>query len=330
MKALVYTKPRSLTYRDEAEPEPRPGEALVRIRAAGICGSDMHAFHGHDPRRVPPLILGHEAAGECLSGRYHGCDVAINPLIACGICEPCSQGRPNLCADKEMIGMNRPGTFAEAVAVPECNLFPLPEGMPGTTAALTEPTATALHGVRLAARASIRPLAECRCLVIGGGAIGLLAALILRWHGVSDPVVHELNPLRRSTVHAAGIERVVDPSSGNVAAEAFHVVVDAVGLPATRASALRAVKPGGVVLSLGLQGNGGELDARKLTLGEITVLGAYTYTPADVRAAIVALHSGALGDIAWMELRALSGGAHAFDDLDGGQVAAAKIVLVPD
>lgn len=315
---------------DEAGPEPRPGEALVKIRAAGICGSDMHAFHGHDPRRVPPLILGHEAVGECLSGRYRGRNVAINPLIACGICEPCVQGRSNLCADKQMIGMNRPGTFAATVAAPEMNLFPLPEGIPSTTAALTEPTATALHGLRLAARASHRPLAECHCLVIGGGAIGLLTALILRWHGALSPVVQELNPIRRGTVRSAGFDKVVDPSTDSLSGEAFHLVVDAVGLPATRESALRLVKPGGVVLCLGLQGNGAELDARKLTLGEIAMLGAYTYTPADIQAAIDALSSGVLGNLEWMEVRALRDGARAFDDLDGGRAAAAKIVLVPN
>ena len=330
MKALVYTGPNRVEYREAAEPEPRDGDVLMEVRAVGICGSDMHAYHGHDPRRVPPLILGHEAAGTCLSGRWAGHEVVLNPLVSCGVCEFCIEGRPNLCVDKDMIGMNLPGAMASHLAVPERNLFVLPEGMRHEVAALAEPGATALHGLALVARQSLRPVAESSALVIGAGSVGLLAALILRSWGVADPAIAETNPLRRETAARAGFDQLVDPASTSPKEGRYHIVVDAVGAPSTRTMALGAVRRGGTVLSLGLQGNGGELDARKLTLEEVALLGSYTYTPADIRGAIDSLANGRFGSLEWLETRALGQGAGAFDDLDKGRTGAAKIVLVPE
>lgn len=330
MKALIYTRPNELSYRDEPDPATAPDEALVRIAAAGICGSDMHGYHGHDPRRAPPLILGHEAAGECLTGTHAGLPVVLNPLVTCGVCGDCAEGRSNLCATRKLIGMNRPGAFAELIAIPERNLIPLPSGMNPVHAALTEPTATALHGLALAARVARRPLAESRALVIGSGSVGLASALLLTSYGCRELVLSETNPLRRRTATAAGIGRVYDPNNdGDLPEGAFGLVVDAVGAAPTRAAAMAAVRPGGIIVGIGLLDDEGGLDMRKLTLAEVSVLGSYTYTRADLRAAVAALHSGALGDLGWVETRALADGAGAFADLDQGSAAAAKIVLTP-
>lgn len=330
MKALVYTRPREVQYLPQDDPSAAPGEALVAIHAAGICGSDMHAFHGHDPRRNPPLILGHEAAGVCMTGPLAGTPVVINPLISCGACEYCGQGRFNLCPNRTMTGMTRPGTFAERIAVPERNLIPMPEGMNPVHAAVTEPAATALHGLALAARALARPIAEARCAVIGGGSVGLLSALLLKAYGCRPLVLSEPNPLRRTSAAQSGIDRLHDPASGPLPQDSFDLVVDAVGSAATRAAALAAVRPGGAVLSIGLLESGGEIDARKLTLAEISLIGCYTYTPADLRAAVNALADGSLGDLSWVEARPLAAGPDAFRELDTGSVAAAKVVLLPD
>lgn len=332
MKALVYTGTEQTEYREELAPEPGPGEALVEVEAVGICGSDMHAWHGHDPRRVPPLILGHEASGRVLEGGSpetpSGTRVALNPLIACGACAPCQSGRSNLCPNREMVGMRRPGAFAERVAIPVRNLIPVPDGLDPAHAALTEPCATAWHGLVLAARASWRPLPECRALVIGGGSVGLLAALILSAWGARSLRLAETNPLRRETVAKAGIE-TFDPIAHSAAAESVDLVFDAVGAQATRAAAIAAVKPGGVIAHVGLLDWAGELDARTLTLSEITFLGIYTYTDADLRASLAALADGRLGDLDWVERRALSDGSQAFHDLNANRTPAAKIVLTP-
>ncbi len=328
MKALVYTAERQLTFRDEPEPQPAPGEALIGIEAVGICGSDMHGYLGHDPRRRPPLILGHEAAGTVLEGPGAGRRVVLNPLVTCGRCNACLGGRSNLCAERDIIGMYRPGAFAERIALPEINLIDIPEGLSSARAALTEPAATSLHAVNLAARAAHRPLGETRALVFGGGSVGLFAALALLGHG-AEVSLAEPNALRRKTAAAAGHMETFDPLAAPAPDSGFEVVIDAVGASATRAAAVAACAPGGVIVHVGLQDNDGGVDTRKLTLQEITLIGTYTYTPVDLRVSLDKLHRGAFGDLAWLEERPLGEGAGAFADLLGGRSAAPKIVLRP-
>lgn len=329
MKALVYDAPHRMLYRDEPDPQPAAGEVMIAIEAVGICGSDMHAYHGHDPRRVPPMILGHEVAGTIVAGPGRGRRVTVNPLITCGVCEYCVTGRDNLCANRTMVGMTRAGGFAELMTIPASSVVDLPQDMGAREAALTEPAATALHALKLAARALARPLPEARVFVIGGGAIGLLAALLLKSYGVRGIMLAETNPLRRASAERIGAAQAFDPSAGAAPDDAFDLVVDAVGAKATRAAALAAVKPGGVMLHIGLMDWASEIDMRKLTLAEITLVGTYTYSTADLRATVEALHAGAFGDLAWVETRPLSEGASAFADLDLGRSAAAKIVLEP-
>ena len=329
MKALVYTNTREVTFKDEPGPSPGAGEVVVRVDAVGICGSDMHAYLGHDKRRVPPLILGHEAAGTVVEGPGSGRRAVINPLITCGLCDACLGGRANLCAKRDLIGMYRPGAFAECIAIPERNLIDLPEGMESARAALTEPAATALHAVNLAARSAHRPLAELRSLVIGGGSVGLFAALLLKDQGSAETHLAETNALRRATAESTGACITFDPTQTPAVEGEFDVVIDAVGGRVSRETSVKAVRPGGIIMHIGLMDNDGGMDARKLTLQEITFIGTYTYTPVDLRAALRKLHGGAFGDLGWIEQRPLSEGAAAFDDLLHARSAAPKIVLRP-
>lgn len=329
MKALVYTAEKEIQYRDEPAPEPGPGEVVVAIDAVGICGSDMHAYLGHDPRRVPPLILGHEAVGRVVEGPAAGPAVLINPLITCGRCDQCQGGRANLCEKREIIGMYRPGALAERIAVPAGNLIEIPDDMDPVHAALTEPAATALHAVNLAAKVAHRPVSESRALVIGGGSVGLFAALVLRDLGATEIHLAETNSLRRGTVESTGACRVIDPASEPARESRFEIVVDAVGGKLSREAAMASVRPGGVVMHIGLLDNDGGIDVRRMTLQEISLIGTYTYTAADLRVTVEKLHSGAFGDLDWVERRSLSDGAGAFDDLLHGRSAAPKIVLCP-
>jgi len=330
MKALVYTHPLEVTYRDEPDPQLAAGEVVLRIDAVGICGSDMHAYHGHDPRRNPPLILGHELAGTVIAGPFVGKRFTANPLITCGHCEYCVQGRNNLCANRTMVGMTRPGAFAERMSIPASSLVEIPAEMDARTAALTEPAATALHALNLSMRAMQRPLGEARLLVIGGGAIGMLTALLAKHYGCAEIRVAETNALRRASVEKHAGVRAFDPLVDKAIADnSMDLVVDAVGAKATRNAAFAAVKPGGVIMHVGLQDWASEIDMRKLTLAEITLLGTYTYSTADLRATVAALRAGAFGGLAWVEERPLSEGARAFRDLHEGRSAAAKIVLRP-
>ena len=329
MKALVYTARNEVMYRDAPSPSRAANEVLIRVDAVGICGSDMHAYHGHDPRRRPPLILGHELAGEIIEGPGAGRRVTINPMITCGACDYCKQGRDNLCANRTMVGMTRAGGFAELISTAASSVIDIPQTMGAREAALTEPAATALHAMHLADRALARPLPECNALVLGGGAIGMLAALLLQSHGVRHISVGETNPLRRASLAKSTRAAIYDPLEASPAGNSMDVVIDAVGAAATRTAALAAVKPGGVVMHIGLMDWASEIDMRKLTLAEITLIGAYTYSTMDLRAAALALHEHAFGDLDWVEERPLAEGAAAFRELHEGRVAAAKIVLRP-
>ena len=330
MQALVYVGNEQMAFREEAEAVPLSSdETLVRIEAVGICGSDMHAYLGHDPRRVPPLILGHEAAGTVLDGSLSGKRVVINPLITCGHCNHCLDGRQNLCAERDLIGMYRPGAFAERVAIPERNLIEIPEGMDVALAALTEPAATATHTVNLAERALARPISEAKALVIGGGSVGLFAALSLAYRGVSDITLADTNALRRSTAEKTGIGRVINPAQDPAEDSHFDLVIDAVGGKLSRQASCAAVVPGGVIMHIGLMDNDSGLDVRRITLQEITFIGTYTYTPLDLRVTLTQLHSGALGKLDWIDERPLSAGGAAFQELHAGTCGAPKVILRP-
>ena len=333
MKALIYTQPGELQLHERPMPGLSPGEVVLKIEAVGICGSDLHAWHGHDPRRKPGLVLGHEFVGSIAESAEKGFEVGTrwtgNPLITCGFCDCCVQGRNNLCSNRTMVGMTRPGAYAEYMSIPAASLIAMPQDMPAAAAALTEPAATAWHAINLSMRALVRPLHECRVLIIGGGAIGMLAALLLRHLGVQHLTVTELNPLRRQALQGAVGCEALDPRQQPLAESGFDYVMDAVGSKITRQQAFASIKPGGVIMHIGLQDWASEIDMRKLTLAEITLLGTYTYTTADLRATVGALHRGVFGNLAWVEERTLAQGPQAFVDLDLGRSASAKIVLRP-
>ena len=331
MKALVYTGPESLEYRDEPAPVVPAGECLVRVEAVGICGSDMHAYLGHDERRPAPLILGHEAAGVVVEGPGTGRRVTVNPLATCGTCSACKAGRNNLCPDRQILSMApRQGAFAEYIAIPAENLVEMPEHVSFEKACLAEPLACGWHAMRLGARALDVPLTEARCLVIGGGAIGLGAALALSANGVTDISISESNQRRIPALKSAGDFTVTSPQDMKTRPPGgYDLVIDGVGFSQTRATSSHAARPGGVIVHIGLGDASGGLDIRRMTLQEITFIGAYTYTPQDFRDTAAAIFDGRLGTLEWAQIRSLENGAEAFADIRGGHAAAPKIVLKP-
>ena len=326
MKALVYDAVETLTYRDVPDAQAEPGQQLIRIAASGICGSDMHAYLGHDERRPSPLILGHEAAGIIIGGPRDGERVTINPLVTCGTCTACTSGRDNLCPDRMIISMPpREGAFAELVAMRDKNLVTVPDDVPLQNAALAEPLACGWHAVRLGEQALQTPLAEATCLVIGGGAIGVGAALSLRAFGATDISIAEPNETRRNRLTQIDGLNPVKP--GDVTSA--DLVIDGVGYAATRTAASSIASPGGVIMHIGLGENTGGLDIRRMTLQEITFIGTYTYTAQDFRDTAQAIFDGRLGPLDWTETRPLKDGQSAFADIRAGRVAAPKIILEP-
>lgn len=328
MKALVYQASKHLTYQNEPMPTVRQDEVLIKVEAAGICGSDMHAFLGHDARRVAPLILGHELAGTVLEGKHKGKTVVVNPLVSCHDCPYCLEGRANLCQKRTMLGMNRAGGFAEYVNAPAKNLI-FTEGLAAEKAALAEPTATVIHALRLVQKTLWRPLAEAKTLIIGGGAIGMLSALCLQTFGSYDLTLSETSALRRSNYSTMSNIKLHNPLEEPLEPDSFDLILDVVGISATRTAALQAIKPGGLIMHIGLGQATGDIDARKLTLGEISFLGSYAYNMIDLQQALELLKRSQLGNLDWLETKPLAKGQEAFEALLAGKVASPKIVLIP-
>ncbi|MEM1076287.1 MAG: alcohol dehydrogenase catalytic domain-containing protein [Pseudomonadota bacterium] len=331
MKALIYTGVQELTYQDRPLPTPAEGEHLVRIMASGICGSDMHAFLGHDERRPAPLTLGHEAAGVIVGGPMDGRRVTINPLVTDPKSKHSMAGKENLCPSREIISMPpREGAFAEYVCMPERNLVTVPVDVPLSKAALAEPIACGWHAVRLARTALGGSFEGLSCAVIGGGAIGVGAALSLRAQGARDIVVIEPNAVRRETLNQIEGFLTVAPDDAQMPEPGtIDCIIDGVGYATTRATASALAGPGGVIAHIGLGEAAGGLDVRRMTLQEITFIGTYTYTRRDFVETTEAIFDGRLGDLDWTETRALADGQAAFDDIRAGKVAAPKIVLLP-
>lgn len=329
MKALVYTAEKTLEYRDFADPTPSNDEVLIQIESVGICGSDMHAFLGHDERRPAPLILGHEAAGTIMSGTQKGQRVTINPLVSCGECEFCLQGRNNICENRQIISMPpREGGFAQMISMPTSNLVNVPDHVSLDKAALAEPLGCGWHAVQLAKKNSHKPIEACKALSIGGGAIGLGAALSLKAANCSDVTIVEPNEVRRNFVIEKTGLNAISPEALKGTSN-FDVIIDGVGIHATRKSASAQIKPGGTIVHIGLGDANDGLDIRRMTLQEITFIGSYTYTHQDFIDTAEAIFDGRLGDLSWIEQRPLSDGQKAFEDILAGQVAAPKIILKP-
>lgn len=329
MRGLVYTGPGQIVLRDVPMPVALPGEAIVQVASVGICGSDMHAFHGHDERRPPPLVLGHEAAGIVISGTHPGQRVTINPLVTCCRCHLCLSGRAHLCAERQIISMPpRPGAFAEYVRIPERNMVSIPDHMKFSVAALAEPLAVSWHAVRIGVERLHGPLAGATACVMGGGAIGVGAALALSLFGAPDVRLGEPHIARRTTAAGAGNIHVYAPGSAEEPQPgSIDIVIDAVGAAATRAAASQMVKQGGVIVHVGLLPGHDGLDVRRITLQEITLMGSYCYTAEDFQNVVDCLAAGRFGSLNWVSQMPFTDGVAAFIALDKMHTSAAKIVL---
>jgi len=334
MHALVYTETQKIEYREEKNPTEKQGESILKIQASGICGSDMHAYHGKDDRRIPPLILGHEVSGIIQNGKFKDKTVVLNPLISCEKCDYCKNGREHLCPERTMIGMSRPikreGGLAELVSVPEKNIYEVPKALDTKEAALAEPAAVALHAVILAEQTLKKPLAESKVLIQGAGAIGLLCGLILsKDKNCKNIFLSDPNKKRLDECSKYLDAQFVNPVDKSIKENDFDLVMDSVGLEVSRQQAIHVVSPGGSIVHIGLTQPSGTFNFRKLTIQEITLIGTYCYTNNDFKNTLNLLTNKKLGSLKWIEYRELKKGAEAFKEIHDGTCIAPKIILIP-
>jgi len=333
MQALVYTDTKTIIYREEKDPKQIDGESIIKVAASGICGSDMHAYHGMDERRVPPLILGHEVSGIINQGKESGKKVVLNPLITCGSCDYCKNGREHLCAKRIILGMNKPierqGGFAEYVSIPNKNIYELPKDLNMKEAPIAEPCAVALHAVELGEKEISKPIKDSKALLIGAGAIGLLCGLILsKVKNCKDIVIVDPNDKRlKESIKYLDADGF-NPESKNILRDNFDIVFDTVGLETTRQQAIKCIKPGGIIIHIGLTQPAGNFDFRKATLQEITFIGTYCYTNKDFEKTLNILNTKKIGSLEWIQYRSLKEGSSAFKEIHNGTCSAPKIILL--
>ncbi len=311
MKALVWYGDTDLRYEEAPAPEPAEGEVVLEVEVAGICGSDLHGYRGHPGPRVPPLVLGHEVVGTVAGERF-----AVYPLVACGTCERCRAGEDNLCAAWRLIGMHRPGVFAERVAVPRRSLVPLPAGIDARRAVLAEPLACCVGAL-----APHRVGPGTTVAVFGAGPIGLLTVYAAARAGAT---VHAVDPVPERLELAARLGAV----PGEPAPQAADLAVDAAGFEATWRAALDAVRGGGTVVVLGLGAAEGAFPMATLVRRALSLRGQFAYTRSEFARAVEILAEGDL-DLSWLSDAALADGARAFANLVERPARYSKVLLHP-
>jgi threonine dehydrogenase-like Zn-dependent dehydrogenase len=280
MQVATWHGESRFTLDDVPEPVPGPGQVLVAVHTAGICGSDVHATQGLFPV-TPPRVLGHEysgvviGAGRGVSRRLVDQAVACEPSYGCGACADCRDGHDSQCP-----ACVRVGGFAERVVLPRRRVHPLPTGLDPTGAALTEPAACCLAGLEM-----FRMPKDATVLVIGGGIMGLLTLAFAKARGAARTIVSDPLASRRETARRLGADLVVDPTAqdlGGVVRDAtggrgVDVACEAVGKPELVSQAVSLVRPRGIVQLVGVNPRGSHLpaDLFDLHFRELTILGAY-------------------------------------------------------
>ncbi len=268
-----------IEVKDAPVSAPGAGEVLLRVRACGICGSDLHLYRGDFPA-LPAISPGHEFAGEVtevgegVQGFASGQRVVVEPWRTCRECSNCRTGSYHLCPKRVLLGTFASGGLAEYVTVPDYTLYPLPDALDYELAALVEPLAVAVHGLHLADLS----FGE-RVVILGSGSIGVMAALAARALGAAEVIVTHRYEHQAKAALAAGATRAVhaDEASG-LASERPDVVVETVGGRAdTFNQAIGLVRPGGRVSVLGLFTGPVQVNAQILALNEVRATGGITY-----------------------------------------------------
>jgi 2-desacetyl-2-hydroxyethyl bacteriochlorophyllide A dehydrogenase len=301
MKALVYHGPKSLSFEEVADVRPADGEVLIRVRATGICGSDLHGYLGKTGRRTPPMVMGHEFAGVIeetgagVRGFRAGDRVVVQPLVFCGECDFCKQGLTNMCRKKKMFGvMDFNGSMATFVCSPERLLYRLPEKLDFPSGAMVEPLGVA-YGA--AAKADVR---DRDVLIVGAGTIGLLLLQVVLTSKPRRVFVADVNDFRLGLAKTLGATAVTNPSkddslsflSAETQNRGIDVSFEAVGISATVQHALLSLANRGVCVWVGNSEKTVSLDMQDVVTRAKKIVGSYCYTHSEFGEALDLMSAG--------------------------------------
>lgn len=277
MKSVVIERPGELVLQDRPLPEPAKGEVRVSVKYASICGSDVHIWHGHNPFARYPRVIGHEffglidAVGEGVDAARIGERVAVDPVVSCGHCYPCSVGRPNVCRELKVIGVHRDGGFSEYAVAPAANAYTLPESIPDKLASLVEPFTIAAN-----ITAFLKPQPDDVALIYGSGPMGLTAIQVLKGvYNVRKVIVADRLPERLAMARESGADVVLNnseqPLSDLLQGEMPTLIIDAACHPAILSEAVALASPAARIGLLGFSGEPCTLTQQSLTSKELSL-----------------------------------------------------------
>ncbi len=343
MKVLLLSKYRHLEIADLPQPTPGPGEVLVRVAACGICGSDVHGYDGSSGRRIPPIVMGHEAAGTVaaigsgVAGLSEGDRVTFDSTISCGECRFCLRGQINLCDRRQVLGVSCSdyrcaGAFAEYVLVPRRIVYKLPDSLSFTDAAMLEAVAVAMHAVSLSKVSS-----DDTALVVGAGMIGLLTVQALRAAGCTRILIADVDESRLKLADKVGATATLHASGDDLVAEVLRLsnglgadlAIEAVGIDATVRTAVECVRKGGAVTLVGNIASEVTLPLQKVVTRQIRLQGSCA-SAGEYPQAIDLMASGAIQVKTLITAVApLEEGPQWFERLHSREPNLMKIILTP-
>lgn len=343
MRALVLEKYKHLEIQDRPLPECGLKDVVVCVKACAICGSDVHGYDGSSGRRIPPIVMGHEAAGivagvgEAVTRFQPGDRVTFDSTLYCGECAFCRSGRVNLCDNRRVLGVScedyrRDGAFAEYVAVPEYIVYPIPDALTFEHASLVEPVSVALHAV---SRATIR--LNDTAVVLGSGTIGLLAMQALKQAGCGHVIAVDIDAGRLNLAHQLGATDTINASQNRpdeavaslTSGSGADIVLEAVGAESTVRAAMACVRKGGTLVLVGNITPNVSFPLQAAVTREITVLGSCAIA-GEYPAAIDLLSRGDILVEPLLSAKApLDDGPEWFERLYNREPGLLKVVLCP-
>ncbi len=342
MKAMVLVENGRFEYKEVATPEPGPGEIQMNVKAVSICGSDVHGYDGSSGRRIPPMIMGHEASGvvskigEGVTKFKVGDRIVFNSAWYCRDCYQCKRGLINICDNGCCYGVQtedygRPGAMCDYIIVPEYIVYPMPEAVDFNSGALIEPLAIACHGID-----GVKIGINDTAVIFGAGVIGLMLLKVLKTSSCGRIFVVELDEVKKKMAEKNGADLVIDgredvPArikelTGGIGAD---FAIEAVGVSATVTNAMNSLKKGGTLIQLGNVCKKIDFPLQTLVMNEIKVHGRYC-TATEYETAIALVSSGKV-DVtdcisAAVPLKEAQGW---FDRLHAAEPGLVKVVLNP-
>lgn len=338
MKAFVYEDWGKIVVKDVLKPTPGEKEVLLKVTACGICGSELETFKSKSERRIPPLVLGHEFIGiveECGSGCGHlkkGQAALVNSVISCGSCEYCKTGQTNLCKNREVFGMHRPGAAAEYVIAPVEFVYPVSSDFPIVGGALVEPLANAVHVVELLPNEK-----EPFIIIYGSGPIGLMILQACKVLLNAEVLMIDLNDNRLSVAEKVGADHVLNSKRESVddylsklgIKNGVDISIDAVGTEHTKKESTAVLKAGGITCWIGLYDNELVCDSYNIVLEEKRIVGSYSATKADFLKAADLIYSGKVDGESWVSTFEIDRAEEAFKRMLKPEGKDLKAVILP-